>query len=442
MVDADDGVPPTARIAVLSDDLTGANGVAAAFASHGARAFTSLGPAPLMAPPDVAVLVVDTATRDAAPAAAAEAIRTAANAVQAWGARLLAKRIDTTLRGCIAAETAALLDVLAPDTLAVLVPAAPDAGRACVGGRVFLDGQPVSAVTNGPDEPLRLFAAQAPALAAVGCPLATVRRGPDAVRAALRQAAASGARVVVCDAETTADVTTLATAVAGLAQPVLPVDPGGFTLALSRALGLGTGTEPRAADADAGGWPPHGRILAVLGSPAAVTSRQIETAVARGWLTRLPVNGTALAAGDDVARHEVARALTALSTASTPVVGIDPSPRGEQADLRRVVAVARGLAAIVAAAMTTKPPVLGLYLTGGTVARAVLERLGAHGVWVEQEVVPLAALGRIADGPYAGLAVVTKGGMVGGTDALVRCLAALGTVARRPAEGIRPLRLL
>ncbi len=429
MAGADDGVPP-ARIAVLSDDLTGANAVAATFASHGATAFTALGPAPLMAPPDAAVLVVDTATRDAAPAAAAEAVRAAANAVQAWGARLLAKRIDTTLRGCIVAETAALLDVLAPDTLAVLVPAAPDAGRACVGGRVFVDGQPVSAVTDGPDEPLRLFAAQAPTLAAVGCPLATVRRGPDAVRVALRQAAASGARVVVCDAETRADVTTLAAGAATLGCPVLPVDPGGFTRALARTRGLISEVELRSPGGNTSGRALHGRVLAVLGSPAAITARQIETAVAQGWLTRLPVDGAALAAGHDAARHEVARALTALSTAPTPAVGIDPVPREGEDAPARAPAVAHGLARLVAAVLAQQPAV-GLFLTGGTVARAVLERLGAHGVWVEQEVVPLAALGQIADGPYAGLTIVTKGGMVGGTDALVRCLAALDTGARR-----------
>lgn len=382
MAGADDGVPP-ARIAVLSDDLTGANAVAATFASHGATAFTALGPAPLMAPPDAAVLVVDTATRDAAPAAAAEAVRAAANAVQAWGARLLAKRIDTTLRGCIVAETAALLDVLAPDTLAVLVPAAPDAGRACVGGRVFVDGQPVSAVTDGPDEPLRLFAAQAPTLAAVGCPLATVRRGPDAVRVALRQAAASGARVVVCDAETRADVTTLAAGAATLGCPVLPVDPGGFTRALARTRGLISEVELRSPGGNTSGRALHGRVLAVLGSPAAITARQIETAVAQGWLTRLPVDGAALATGHDAARHEVARVLTALSTAPTPAVGIDPVPREGEDAPARAPAVAHGLARLVAAVLAQQPAV-GLFLTGGTVARAVLERLGAHGVWVEQ----------------------------------------------------------
>lgn len=422
----------TPSVAILSDDLTGANAVAAAFATAGARAFTALGPTPAVSPPDAGVLVVDTATRDVGPDVAAAAIGLAARAVSAWGARLVAKRIDTTLRGCIAAETAALLTVLAPETLALVVPAAPEAGRTCVGGRVFLASRPLAAVTGGSGEPLRLFAAQAPGLAAVGCPLATVRRGAEAVRATFREAAASGARVVVCDAETTADVATLAAAAVALGRPVLPVDPGGFTLALARALGLVPGTARPAADEGASGDRAHGRILAVLGSPTAITGRQIAMAEAQGWLRCVPVDGTVLADGGEAAQQEVARALAALATLPTSVVGIDPSPRGELAEPRRVAAVGEGLAQIAAAAMASGPRLAGLFLTGGAVARAVLERLGAHGIWVEGEVLPLAALGQLADGPFAGLAVVTKGGMVGGDDALVRCLAALRAAAAIP----------
>jgi uncharacterized protein YgbK (DUF1537 family) len=425
----------TSSVAILSDDLTGANAVAAAFAMAGVRAFTALGPTPAMSPPDAGVLVVDTATRDVGPDVAAAAVRSAARAVSARGARLVAKRIDTTLRGCIAAETAALLTVLAPETLALVVPAAPEAGRTCVGGRVFVAGRPLTAVTGGSGEPLRLFAAQARGLAAVGCPLATVRRGAEAVRAAFRQAAASGARVVVCDAETTADVATLAAAAVALGRPVLPVDPGGFTLALARALGLVPGTARPAAGEGASGdraHGRHGRILAVLGSPTPITGRQIAVAEARGWLRCVPVDGTALAVGGEATRQEVARALAALATLPASVVGIDPGPRGEQTESRRVAAVGEGLAQVVAAATASGPRLAGLFLTGGAVARAVLERLGAHGVWVEGEVLPLAALGRLADGPFAGLAVVTKGGMVGGDDALVRCLAALRAAAAMP----------
>lgn len=422
-------MPP---VLILSDDLTGANAVAAAFATAGARAFTALGPMPAVLPPGAAVLVVDTATRDAGPDTAAEAVRLAARAVSAWGARLMAKRIDTTLRGCIAAETAVLLAVLAPETLALVVPAAPEAGRTCVGGRVYLAGRPLAAVTGGPDEPLRLFVAQAPGLAAVGCPLSTVRRGAEAVRARFQQAATSGARVVVCDAKTSADVATLAAAAAALGRPVLPVDPGGFTLALARALGLVPSTARPVAGEGASGDRAHGRILAVLGSPTATTGRQVATAVAQGCLTRVSVDGVALATGGEAVRQEVKRVLDGLADASAPAVGIDPTPREAQAEPGRVAAVAEGLAEVVATAMAAGLRPAGLFLTGGAVARAVLERLGAHGVSVEREVLPLAALGRVVGGPYAGLAVVTKGGMVGGDDALVRCLAALQAAAAIP----------
>lgn len=431
MADVDHGTPPSAPapIGVLSDDLTGANAVAARFAAHGVPAFTALGPVPLLTPREVAVLVVDTATRDAAPDAAAEAVRTAVGTLRRWGARLLTKRIDTTLRGSIAAETAALLDILGPDTLALVVPAAPEAGRTCVGGRVLVAGRPLSDVAGLPDEPLRLFAAQPPA---VGCPLAVVRQGPDAVRAAMERAAAGGARAVVCDAQSEADIATLATAAATVGRAVLPVDPGGFTLALAQALGLVTAamSHPASEGVHAEVLRPRGPILTVLGSPAAVTTRQIEAAVAQGWLRRVPVDGATLA--DDVARRRAAaRVLGVLAAARAPAVGIDPAPRDGEDAPARAPAVADALARLVGEVLAHEPAVAGLFLTGGAVARAVLERLGTQGVWVERELLPLAALGRVANGPHAGLAVVTKGGMVGGTDALIRCLAALEAAAAR-----------
>ncbi len=421
---------PAARIGILSDDLTGANAVAARFAARGAAAFTALHATLAALPSAVQALVVDTATRDVAPEVAADAVRAAAGALHAWGVRLLAKRIDSTLRGNLGAETAALLQASGPHTLAVIVPAAPEAGRICVAGRVVVDGRPLAAAAGLPDEPLRLLARQAPGLQAAACPLPTVRRGPQAVHAALERAAAHGVRAVVCEAETEADIAVLAGAVAALGRPVLPVDPGGFTLVLADALGLVPEAAPPPADEGEGRRPENGRLLAVLGSPAAVTGLQVEVAMAQGCLVRLPVDGAALAAGGEMARLEAARALTALADGGGPAVGVDPVPREGGEPSGRLPAVADGLAQLVAEALERGPRVRGLFLTGGAVARAVLTRLGAHGVWVEREVLPLAALGRLAGGPFVGLAVVTKGGMVGGADALVRCLAALRSATR------------
>jgi uncharacterized protein YgbK (DUF1537 family) len=75
----------------------------------------------------------------------------------------------------------------------------------------------------------------------------------------------------------------------------------------------------------------------------------------------------------------------------------------------------------------------GLFSTGGDVTAALFAELAAHGLDVEQELVPLAVAGSFVGGPWAGLPVVTKGGLVGDAGTTVACVEHL----RRAAETSR-----
>jgi uncharacterized protein YgbK (DUF1537 family) len=67
-------------------------------------------------------------------------------------------------------------------------------------------------------------------------------------------------------------------------------------------------------------------------------------------------------------------------------------------------------------------PVDGIYSTGGDVTAALLAELGSHGLEISDEVVPLAVSGTVVGGPWDGLPIVTKGGLVGDADAAVACV--------------------
>ena len=64
----------------------------------------------------------------------------------------------------------------------------------------------------------------------------------------------------------------------------------------------------------------------------------------------------------------------------------------------------------------------GVYCSGGDITIALLERLDADGIAVRDEVLPLAVYGRILGGRLPKLRIVTKGGMIGGDDAIGLCL--------------------
>ncbi len=452
-------------IGIISDDLTGANGVAAMFAVRGVQTLTVLvPPAVAAARLGAGVVVVDTATRDATAVEAYAAARTATEHLLAAGARFVAKRIDTTLRGNLGVEIRALLDALDADptgaagrTVAVVVPAAPEAGRIALGGRVYLgvpdrhlppsaagradpptlagkgDGgevsfkgaRPLSDVTGGPDRPAALIAEQARLPAAL-VSIEVVRRGPEAVAAALMAACRSGVRVTVWDAVTVEDVETIAQGVADSDLSAVPVDPGGFTVMMAAAHGLIPGQSGLVARVEPDTPPAaEARVLAVLGSRAAIAAEQARVAVARGLLSVVTLDARAALAGAERAEREVRRVVSALEAAPVPIVGVraEPFVEGGTAPVGSAAGrIAARLAEVVARSMSTTRPPTALYLSGGAAARAVLDRLGATAVAVHGAVLPLAATGRLADGPHANVPIVTKGGMIGGDDALAACL--------------------
>lgn len=62
------------------------------------------------------------------------------------------------------------------------------------------------------------------------------------------------------------------------------------------------------------------------------------------------------------------------------------------------------------------------YLSGGDIARGFLEQAGAKGVDLVCELLPLAVCGRLVGGRFDGLLLLTKGGMIGGPDAIFQML--------------------
>ena len=132
---------------VLCDDLTGAGAYAGEMADLGVSARVLLVAEVSTAP----VTIVDLETRDLEPEAAAVRTRDAIEQLLGRESRvLLARRVDTSLRGPIAAEIQVALDAAGLDRL-VLAPAYPSAGRTTVAGRQHLpDGTALDVVSLVP----------------------------------------------------------------------------------------------------------------------------------------------------------------------------------------------------------------------------------------------------------------------------------------------------
>ncbi|TYP87673.1 four-carbon acid sugar kinase family protein [Blastococcus xanthinilyticus] len=417
-----------AEVLVVADDLTGANATAADFASAGLRAATASAAtradvvAGMAARFDVVVATTD--SRHASPEEAAALARAVVRT--GWPARLVCNRIDTTLRGNVGATTEAVADEvrrLAGARVVVLcAPAHPTAGRHTIGGTQLLDGRRLeeTEVARDARSPVRTsevaqILRQQTGLSAALVPMATVT-GPAAdLVAAIGSALADGVQILIADATTEEHLDRVATAAvaASAGQELVWVtsDPGPCSVAMARALGL-TRT--------AQGAP----LLVVSGSATELTRKQLRQLVAeRGAAVhRVPVlPGSAV--------PDVEAAVAVLGSALAGAGGDDIvvfATVVEDADVQPTTAedaarIPRSLATAVRRVLE-EHPVDGLFTTGGDVTAAVLAELGSHGLDISGEVVPLAVAGALVGGPWDGLTIVTKGGLVGNVGTTVACL--------------------
>jgi uncharacterized protein YgbK (DUF1537 family) len=415
-------------VLVVGDDMTGANATGALFAGRGMRTVSVAEPAHLARfAGEFDVLVVDIASRHLPAEEAARRVREAVAAASACGVELVVKRVDTTLRGNVGAELDAALEQRrrrsAQGTVrAIMVPAFPAAGRTTVGGIQLVDGIALTETdaARDPLDPVRssrvasIVAAQTDrSIAEV--PLDLVLAGGRELLAALR----GSADVVICDAQTTGHLRAIAAAAARVAEADglewLSVDPGPFGAELAERMRLG---QPGAA-------PP---VLVVSGSLTRPTWEQLLELERRQGVRFVDVDAGRLDVGGALGRlQELLAAAPALDAVGIRAV---PTEGNDQVSAEAARRVPEALGEIVRLCLADRP-VGGLYVTGGDVTVQVMAALGAEGIELEEEVLPLAVAGRLRGGPYGGLPFTTKGGLIGGPLAAVACVEHTRRLARR-----------
>ena len=386
-------------IAIIADDLTGAADTGVQLVRAGYRTAVLFGASETLGFDAVAL---DTDSRAMLPDFAARRVLEATRAVR--HARLVYKKVDSTLRGNVAAELAAAFGAAGRER-AIVAPAFPAAGRTTVAGNQLVHGVPVdeTEMRNDPQTPVR--EAHVPTLlegafASVGTLGAGDLADPELVRRTLEES-----ECVVVDAERDDDLETLV-----LAVP----DPAGALWAGSAGLALALGSVypgPRAGDAGEQRVPAR-PVLVVVGSMSGVAREQARRLVEEYGDVAVPVE----AEGSGELENAVAAAGDALSRGTCAVVH---SPEEKDASGGSVL---EPLAEVVVR-LSGGESFEALVLTGGATAVGVSRRLGASGILLRGEVeagVPIGTL--IGPNPYP---VVTKAGGFGGEDTLSRAVEAL-----------------
>lgn len=420
------------KVAIIADDLTGANATAALLSTRGFTTLTCLDNPENM--DDYDVVSFSTDSRSVPAKEAYERVSGYLDLIDPE-ATTISKRIDSTLRGNLGAEVDAVID-RHPQLMAIVVPVYPSSGRICVGGSLLVDGIPLqnTAMRNDPKNPMtessvtELFRKQTNKMVGY-IPLGQVLRGERELTQEIKELYQKNVRIAVIDATTDEDINRIANAVLKARVPFFCVDPGVFTAQLAY-IRYSSGRKRT------------NKIFVAIGSVSELTQRQIKKL---RYERQVFIKTLAAETLIDIALHpENALPITREiieNARQCDIVGIDTVELPEHISCLKSLAkkfsldehsvsilINQGLAEITAQVLSEEnSPISALYSSGGDVVVAITKRLKGNGVILKDEVEPLTVYGHLTGGLCRGIPVITKGGFVGDDNTLVHCIDYLAT---------------
>lgn len=221
-------------IGIIADDLTGANDTALQFHLRGSNTQIVLDyDVFLQNIKNTQTWAVATETRNLPADAAYEKVKEVTKTcIEKLNLEFFYKKIDSTIRGNIAAETLAMLEVLKWDA-AIIVPAFPAEGRTTVGGYHLLKGIPVERTEVARDVHSPIFESHIPTLLKSQLPedkkdfvglieLSTVMKGAGPILIKINELIKSGKKLIVADSVSITDIEQIVLAINKSDYNILP----------------------------------------------------------------------------------------------------------------------------------------------------------------------------------------------------------------------------
>ena len=413
---------------VIADDLTGSNATCSLFKKIGLRAASILklqGDINY----DVDVISYSTASRGLDKEEAYKKVSEAIKILKNKDVLVYNKRIDSTLRGNIGTEINAMLDNLEDDRIAVVIPSYPDSGRIVVNKTMLVNGVLLENSDAGKDPKTPIKTSCVESLIQKGIKYSSTYFTLSDIEQPIEeivkkiQEAIKKSRVLIFDAVNNEDIIKISKAIIHSDINIVTVDPGPFTLYYSKELQKKNHLEKK--------------ILMVIGSVTATTKKQIEYILQEEdiFLVKMKVEDFF---EKETCLKEIERVIAYIKKgiASYDLFLVTTSPIGDEkkADLQKLAenlnTTVEEISKIIANTLTeTVVKILketekfeGVYSSGGDITIALLEKLKAIGVEIREEVIPLAAYGRLIGGDFPNLKLVSKGGMVGDEKTIKLCL--------------------
>lgn len=426
---------------VVADDLTGANATGALLKKMNYKTYTVMNSERLELSlfDGCDCVMYPTDSRGVSSPLAYNRVFNVTNLLKEDGVKVYAKRIDSTMRGNVGSETDGILDALGDEYIAIAAPCFPASGRIVIGGYMLVKGLPLhkTEVALDPKTPVtvsdvrQIFQRQSKYKVG-SIMLNDMMNGKHYLAGRMNKLASEGCRIIVTDCVTQEDLDLIADAVITSRLKFVAVDPGAFTATIARKLIVPAGNSDLK------------KILAVVGSVNPVTRQQMEEL----WLSQRTAYNIFAATkcfleGEEQREQEITRITGEVLEAShsydiLTVTGDGIYPENRIDFKQWSAAECKGrfpdgvdgmtrmindsFAEIAHRVFAAHDGFKGIYSSGGDITVSVCRRFQTAGLCLLDEVLPLAAYGRFLKGDFEGVHIITKGGMVGESDAANRCI--------------------
>jgi 3-dehydrotetronate 4-kinase len=406
----------------IADDYTGASDLANTLTRAGLRTVQTIGvPADALKLPEVDAVVVSLKSRSIEAGLAVSRSRAADKWLRGRGADHVLFKICSTFDSTDAGNIGPVMDALRADSgdaIVLVTPAFPETGRTVYQGNLFVGAVPLneSPLKDHPLNPMhdsnlvRVLARQSKTKIGL-VELATVVRGPEAVRARLDELSGKGVGAAIIDAVFDRDLETIGEV--ALKQR-LSVGASGIGLGLARALATAGRGQSGAADNKAEA-PVGGAAACLAGSCSQATLQQI--ANAEEAMAVLHLDPDRIITGQDEARRALSWAAGRLkegpvliaSSSSPEQVAALQSRHGRDATGH---AIEQAMAEI--AEGLVQSGVRRLVVAGGETSGAVVDRLGIPGFLVGAEIAAGVPVLRAVGAKGGEMLLALKSGNFGG----------------------------
>lgn len=388
------------QILVIADDFTGGNDAGVSLALTGMTvnvAFT------LPSTEETDVLVVNSDSRALDAPQASSRVRALALACHTDSRALWLKKMDSTLRGNPGAEVEALMQVTGKN-LAIVAPAFPQAGRTTEQGLCLINGVPVTQTEFASDPKTPVASADICAVLQAQTTITCRAMSLSDYLQRLTEPAADMPQIWVVDAQSNADLDAIVVEAMERNDTPLLVGSAGICDALARHIQTASSR----------------RLLAIVGSMSEIAQRQIAVVRRNLQVETVFIDIEDMLKG--AVTGYVARIIGVLASGKHCIVHTCPDTdarhhiphlcaRWQVSRAQLGEKICQFLGQLTRQVADDISPA-ALYLSGGDVAMAVAEALGATGFRISDRVAQCVPYGHFVGG-YWQRPVMTKAGGFG-----------------------------